>query len=139
MNQENTNEPLSKTAVMQSVRFHNELRIGNYIQDYDKTKILVVENIDSTLKYKELNGTESSSNHITNLKPIEISEDWLIKIGYEKTGSFYRISKSRFAEVYVSSEGIDVCVHSVTLDHIQYVHQLQNLYFSLTGRELTVA
>ena len=138
MNTDKNNTQLPQSSVMQSVIFRNELRIGNYIQDYYKTKVLIVENVDSTLNYKEINNVHSS-NHITNLKQIEICREWLIKLGYEQKGSFYRFKNSRFAEVIIHDEGIEVCVHSVALKHIKYIHQLQNLYFSLTATELTVA
>jgi hypothetical protein len=62
----------------------NELMVGNYIQDYYNTKILVVKTVDSTLEYLDLSDSKKHSNHITNLKPIPLTEDILLKCGFEK-------------------------------------------------------
>lgn len=135
-----------KNDFIQPIIFHSELRIGNYIQDYDKTKILLVERVDDTLKYRELNNTSlySESNHITNLKPIEINEDWLVRFGFEIRSNNWKslsICSDWFYLYLEKLAGFKMSINkeSVYLPHIKYVHQLQNLYFSLTGLELSIA
>lgn len=68
--------------------------------------------------------------------PIPLTEEWLVKFGFEKDsfgclyfGYFY-YRKSLF---YSSGE-----FSNIGLPNIQYVHQLQNIYFALTGEELTI-
>lgn len=115
----------------------NELRIGNYVfsletQNHQRITGLLEEQpfFDAiTFDYPNYDEIES----------IPLTEEWLLKFGFESIGSFYRIGNSRFVEVIVHDSGIDVCNHSVSLPHIKSVHQLQNLYFALTGTELTVA
>jgi len=109
----------------------NELRIGNLIQE---GKIEQIDNgIDEV--YYSGNGYYQS-NYCCNLNSIILNEELLVKLGFEKKGSFYRIENSRFVEVLIHDDGIDVCNHSVYLPHIKSVHQLQNLYFALVNSEL---
>lgn len=66
--------------------------------------------------------------------PIEINEEWLIKLGFIQDGLFV-YGKLRlelgynYIKVYYDTE---LNKKFETL----YLHQLQNLYFSLTGKEL---
>lgn len=77
-------------------------------------------------------------------KPIYLSKKWMKKLGFKKQGTvtFLEVSYSRYdlgryslytldKKNYIYAVGIhDLC-------EIQFVHQLQNLYFALTGEELT--
>jgi hypothetical protein len=111
-----------------------ELRIGNYHYYH------VVDNLDERKEWDEICQIDADDfkSISESYKPIPIIEEWLIKLGFEKKGSFYRIENSRFVEVIIHDDGIDVCNHSVYLPHIKYAHQLQNLYFALTNQELTI-
>jgi hypothetical protein len=101
----------------------NELRIGNYILLKGFTKPTQVWIIDTT---------ETSTK--TTASPILLTEEWLLKFGIEKMhdGNYWNkklcIRKDR-NEFYALYEQGRI--------YIQYVHQLQNLYFALTGEELT--
>ena len=104
----------------------NELRIGNLIQEGK------IEQIDNSIDEVYYSGDGYyQSNYCCNLSQILLNEEWLLKLGFVKKGSFYRIEDSRFVEVIMHDDGIDVCNHSVYLPHIKSVHQLQNLYFAL--------
>jgi len=79
------------------------------------------------------------------LKPILLTEEWLLKFGFSKrdvlSSVLYDMKNPRFS-IYLNPPidksnkwnilGIEKNIN------IQYVHQLQNLYFSLTGEELTI-
>lgn len=90
----------------------NELRLGNYVDYYKET--IVLPHLQSGLLKK--------------IKPIPITEKWLLKLGFEPIGfdcySFdgceFSFEENSFFKKYVNS-----------------VHQLQNLYFALTGKELS--
>jgi hypothetical protein len=70
---------------------------------------------------------------------MEISKKWLIKLGFEY---------NEFEDLY-QKDGFDVDIEDGVYCHfylneygdwykdIDYVHQLENLYFALTGEELT--
>jgi hypothetical protein len=71
------------------------------------------------------------------LNPIPLTEDWLLKFGFEKINHvhgyvFYSHRKSKIS-VYLDMkiEWMGYLTACKT-----YVHQLQNLYFALTGEEL---
>jgi len=128
-----------------------ELRIGNYIQvnnGSNYTGIGTVATMSNTgeendVAYYDDNGLYEYTD-LRLFEPIPLTEDWLLKFGFEreKTDNYmYKIieDETRFA-VYLNGDfmlgysyewgGKDKC--------LKHVHQLQNLYFALTGEELTI-
>jgi len=116
----------------------SELRIGNYITDefYDSFKtILKVESIN-----------EKGVNDLTEcngrLAAIPLTEDWLLKFGFEKeysnyiieAGDYFHSIKKDGEEWIYSYDESDACCYE--LRSIKYIHQLQNLYFALNDKEL---
>jgi hypothetical protein len=73
-------------------------------------------------------------------KPIPLTEEWLLKFGFEKSMSWtYVIElKGNLKLVYYLGEkGWSIGFKSYSdFSNLEYVHQLQNLYFALTGEEL---
>jgi hypothetical protein len=80
------------------------------------------------------------------LQPIPLTEEWLLKFGIEKTsnseqyGYYIELSDKSFI-CWAWSK--DVSIENYKGDDIpyvycEYVHQLQNLYFALTGNELEI-
>jgi hypothetical protein len=123
-----------------------ELRIGNLFQWISTNGIAEVLDIETTTKKRvNINGVQ-----ISDLKPIPLTEDWFFKFGFlncKKNGSNYFADRiddpndatMRFAHPdsdWIYSIGDDN--HGVIFNKISYVHQLQNLYFALTGKELTL-
>jgi len=101
----------------------NELRIGNLVKQG------IVESIGSSLI--QVSNTIYESERI---KPIELTEDFVIDLGLkpielENGEWFYQDGKFRLNKNYAGF------YYSKNLD-VKYVHQLQNLYFALTGCEL---
>ena len=115
----------------------NELRIGNWVNDYQfkkplKVTVGVLWEIENGMDFYER---------------ILLTEEWFLKFG-GKTDDFeidsfvlssltcdYRFFKTDLigGETYWTCEKIlgDTC--------IEYVHELQNLYFALTGTELELS
>ena len=115
----------------------NELRLGNYYA--------IAE--DNGITYKQVTylipsagDWFSNGDNLTHAcKPILLTEDWLLKFGFEQgvNNNTFRHIKSAYAVSFIfdnfefrSSE----CGDYITT--IKYVHQLQNLYFALTDEEL---
>jgi hypothetical protein len=78
----------------------------------------------------------------SQIKPISLTEQWLIDLGFQDNNyTFDLYAKRKKIEfswsVKVVSTGVRSCFYSSKYKHIKYVHQLQNLYHSLTGKELT--
>ena len=116
----------------------NELRIGNYVK-FGKLFKKVVEIAEEGFYILDKDGT-TLKNTWADLQPIPLTEEWLLKFGLEKElDSFYRFNKSSMIEICFYDGGILVTNQSVCLNSIKYVHQLQNLYFALTGEELVVS
>jgi len=97
----------------------NELRIGNYVFSIIADDII---RISAILENQDL-----------QIQPIPLTEEWLLKFGYTK------ISNSSFMN---SGHGIWICNNLFMCDkngiNLKHVHQLQNLYFALTGEELEI-
>ena len=83
-------------------------------------------------------------------KPIPLTEEWLIKFGFEKGYLNYLVLKEEFycycyekskglhIEVFAHDEEDEVIDSEYLTPTINYVHQLQNLYHALTGKELEI-
>lgn len=76
-------------------------------------------------------------------EPIPLTEEWLLKFGFEKMSTneywFGIIAKGKILHISLSGnvEIMGLNFNSIRLGDIcKYVHQLQNLYFALTGEEL---
>lgn len=74
---------------------------------------------------------------IEDFDPIPLTPEWLERLGFIDDlpwakGNFRVDSENRFH--VVDGTGYSVIVAR----NIEYVHQLQNLYFALTGEELTI-
>lgn len=110
-----------------------ELRIGNYVWD-DYSGEMIVSEIDSkgwvSLR-KNLNLPEGAFKAGT-IESIPLTEEWLLKFGFESllNGAGY-VKKG--TEIGYNHNGFYIITSGLK---IEYVHQLQNLYFALTGTEL---
>lgn len=112
-----------------------ELRIGNYItQDGDEIHGIVGLTIH-----------KFSIGQI-KLEPIPLTEEWLLKFGYTETGfmgfekgfSNNSILHIQFMAGGVITGFIEGDSTYVLIGKIDFVHQLQNLCYTLTGKELTI-
>ena len=115
----------------------NELRVGNLL-NYDTAEGDVVT---ATIGWQYIQwATEDPKGFNLVHSPIPLTEKWLIKFGFkdDKANGF---SKDSIHLEYIEQVGYvffingDVKGASIT---IEYVHQLQNLYFALRGQELTI-
>jgi len=111
----------------------NELRIGN--------KFILPNGEIGTISYHEIRLMSISLDPI-NYKPIPLTEEWLLrfcfkKVRYEKY-AHEKLDKLK-AYPHVIKDGYGFYIQGAyTLPNIKYVHQLQNLYFALTGEELKI-
>jgi hypothetical protein len=126
----------------------NELRIGNLV------KLPIY--LDESESVHEITGVDTEHPYVewvtfdylewNEVKPILLNENWLEILGFELSyDSKYRrkydlIGDYRFGYDLNKVESKDGCASGVRFkgDHfrLKYVHQLQNLYFALTGEEL---
>jgi len=115
---------------------NTEIRIGNYVYRND---ILVT--VDEQTFWDMKNNPEQ-------YKPVRLTENWLEKLGFQKDmdGSFVYGLIALFKDkrlkqnVYLYTDAINsfhegqwVVINDLK---VEYIHQLQNLYFALTNQEL---
>lgn len=112
-----------------------ELRIGNLYEATDGSRI-------SFATGKDLYAWDQGAIYG---KPIPLTEEWLTKAGFKPWGTYdYLWKKGRnHACTIIQEEEFKggkewFELRGVKNGHviIEYVHQLQNLYFPLTGEEL---
>ena len=84
-------------------------------------------------------------DYIYEHKPIPLTEEWLTRFGFELPAHSWIGDKFHLSEYGKGSKhpngGVWVVAmnnNNAIISEIQYVHQLQNLYFALTGEELTI-
>ena len=97
---------------------------------------------------------------LQNIQPIPLTEELLLKCGFENIPHFtvtnsktLDIGRGRFLSIgdvencnqmmfiqsiYNNKITDLVCVHNYDYDGWLHLHQLQNIYFSLTGEELNI-
>jgi len=116
----------------------NELRLGNYFVD-SKGRLCEVEEISKHFIDCNITAIDSAITSFP-IRPIPLTEEWLLKFGFTKIYNGHLNYVKEFGGLNAYGEwedgkliGVSVeCIHLL----IKYVHQLQNLYFSLTGEEL---
>lgn len=107
----------------------NELRIGNWFIQYDEPE--------------EFDG---DFYHLSDIKFIELTREWLNKFGFKfiwgGSGEDYVFSYGEKCNTIDLIQRGNIFKYGLRLGsceiQIKYVHQLQNLYFALTGEELTI-
>lgn len=132
----------------------SELRLGNLVW------------FQITGETVKINGNDiadlANSMDSEIFQPIPITEEWLVKFGFEnidtyynekqpykypillvynKEPNMYELTITRTPSMY-ADKGVETFIFSPDDKgknvFIRYVHQLQNLYFALTGNELTL-
>jgi hypothetical protein len=115
-----------------------ELRIGNYVN-----WIIPFSN-EYSPKEVDIKILSLINNDSDICKPIPLTEEWLLKFGFSKFLNQYTLITSvhkkdfkniPFIVLYLDNkfEYDDLRFRT----NLKHVHQLQNLYFALTGEELT--
>ena len=120
-----------------------ELRIGNLIYiggDYEPIYRLGNKRFWSLLGDKVSN---KDGFRYKYAQPIPITEDWLLKFGFENEGNKkFTISSKSHTYLYSTHSNsfynIDGFACNIS-DSVIYVHQLQNLYYALTQTELEIS
>lgn len=86
------------------------------------------------------------------VQPISITEEWLIRFGFNRDDGVMCVQYIKDCQNYifyyaVYETGVTFRIeldsnyypeYIQLTDHVQYVHQFQNLYFALTGEELEI-
>lgn len=118
-----------------------ELRIGNFLYYKNTNELAIVELIHK--KHYDCRDEYGTFTPNSRYKPIPLSKEWLLNFGFVENCldednkwlnlkyrflNFSSDESVRFKKVYLSINKMDIIC--------DYVHQLQNVFFSLTGQEL---
>jgi hypothetical protein len=75
-----------------------------------------------------------SRDRVDFYNPIQLTEEWLLKFGFEKIGTYFKINNE--FEILTDNGRY---YYYINLDrlYLNSIHQLQNLFYCLCGEELT--
>lgn len=103
-----------------------ELRIGNYAKNL--FGIIQIEEIP--LKSNPLYNPDA-------IEPIPLTEEWLLRFRFRTVDDrYYNLSVNSLFVMSWNIYEMRLILNGFFMPNHQYVHQLQNLYFALTGEEL---
>lgn len=129
----------------------NELRIGNWVKIDDGIgRVIALSSFEHLgLEIKpEPNQTVMVGDKLfdypeSELSPIRLSEEILIKCGFRKVNhingfSFYTLSNSKKNKAHIDIYDHQTIYFGYHVSHCKYLHQLQNLFFALMGEEIKI-
>lgn len=125
----------------------NELRIGNWVTELIKNRIVSIDGIEPNQDFvwvNYLNGYGQYKVEINDIYPIPLTPEILEKCGFEiyteNTGSPINEDIEYYSnqiDVFFDIHGcLIIKDYHYNINRPKYLHQLQNLYFILTGQEL---
>jgi hypothetical protein len=117
-----------------------ELRVGNFFEillSYeDVTRIRSITEIGKRQVH-----IDGKWLNLDRLIPINITEDTLLHAGFTQFNwvKDSSVFECRFFKCTLDGNGVNLfCENMNNLKPINYLHQLQNLHFDLTGEELKI-
>lgn len=117
-----------------------ELRIGNLLQYCNQTvHVMCIQTLSDKYDvelgyYVDSVGFQRKLSD-KDVKPIPLTEDWLVKLGFKKWNSKGTTYSKGVLILHLRKRG---WVVNKRFLEPKYVHQLQNLYFALTNIELEI-
>jgi hypothetical protein len=122
-----------------------ELRIGNIINGlcgyedgeskYEQCKVLALDSIEIS-EHEIWVESDGFNETYFDFNGIPLTQEWLNKFDFNTTKGTWRFRDNEYYSI--ESNGSLYFDDQYTATDIKYVHQLQNLYFALTGAELTI-
>ena len=130
----------------------NELRIGNLVYVSDNQTNLIFKEITpiNIHNLMHLTGWDKSPVDI-EFEPIPLTEEFLLKFGFKNIDKgdndyitytdpnhdyYLQLDVRRKDNKYLILDNSFDDLRAFSMVDIEYVHQVQNLYFALTGNEL---
>lgn len=126
----------------------NELRIGNLCWDIHSKELLEVTALsnEGPVGFAVVNRDKYPLPDGWQAAYIPLTPEWLERMGFEKSGPqtwVERLDEYSLLVIFDDNtyELLDIVEHMSVRSYdnrIEFVHRLQNLYFALTGEELTI-
>ena len=124
------------------IRPVNDFRIGNLVLDEDG-ELCIIEQLSSDKMecFQQVSNIENksciSTKYPSNIYAIQLTEEWLLNLGFSKHLKFKNTyCKGVFSVKFTDSGLIYFKYNDFVVAELLFVHQLQNLFFSLTGEEM---
>ena len=112
----------------------NEVRRGNFA--LTPRKLIVTIDAISNNIFSAIN--KNSFRRYSKLNPIQINEEWIWRFGGKKNDEEITIPINRHLYIsFIDGECQLITDDDFLVMDIIHVHQLQNIYFALTGNELS--
>ncbi len=122
----------------------SHLRIGNLVQFENEFHHIAAIQWDKTIRLKCEDSTHANYYRGTigcygmySIDPIPLTEEWLLKFGFISNPYEDRYEKGLIHVECDKTKGATYLWIN-NMPHIKHIHQLQNLYFAITGEELTI-
>lgn len=130
----------------------NEIRRGNFLncgvdEDDEGNEVpmpgRVLQIFQETIHWTNILNQEDISKGYNStdarfINPIPLTPEWLERCGLSKR--YWNSDKDLKLEIYENKAyiGNNFSTNASIVHNINFVHQLQNLYFALAGEELTI-
>jgi len=117
----------------------NELMIGNLCQDKISGALLKVTGThENDISFYVIDRNLFPLQPGWQAEPIPLTEEWLLKFGFEKNDNNQFILMEGSVDILFNKDlnGWTCDGINFSINMTEHVHQLQNLYFALTGEEL---
>lgn len=121
-----------------------ELKQNNLIRDIQSGRIGAVLTIGEKKCTIKMPFSKLSQSY-EDFEPIELNEDWLLKLGFEIEFSDHAFKEAYYGENPVTKDYLinlkntgDGWFYRNGYFKIKYVHHAQNLTFAITGEELKI-
>lgn len=121
----------------------SELRVGNYVTTGKKEWVISVVSDSNEVRVTDGKFTAIAQIPINEIHPIPLTEEWLLKFGLNNPTNEKPYHFKKSAVEFLHSEFQDelkcFCNDKPMFSFpCKYVHQLQNIYYSITGEELKI-
>ena len=126
----------------------NELMLGNYVEFENQLhQVIGITDDEINLSRKSDSGRSNITYWvgIYSVKPILLSKYWCKDLSYSVISESWASYKYGFVGNHIFNSDLNFVLRKTTKDagnffrgdlQLKYVHQLQNLHFSLTGTHL---
>jgi hypothetical protein len=114
-----------------------ELRIGNLVLFENEIQEISSIHSDNTVRLRKNKNEKCHGCYTVNsekIKPILLSKETLLNLGYKNIGMYFKIDSN--IEFFVNDNKLICDLYDETIYNMDFVHQLQNLHFSLYHEQL---
>ncbi len=147
-----TETTITKTGEKAVVFDVRELRIGNILLWKGQYVHVTYLSLDIDDEYEDSIGfcylgknTDEEGGWVRNicadLKPVELTRELLIELWFNNEGQ--NVFKKYNLKIGIDDNGganwVTYCDHHLSIHSLGYLHQLQNLIYALTGKDLTLS